>query len=155
MTNAIAVTGFCPYLTVRGAADAIKFYVDAFGAIEDFRLADPTDGRIGHAELMIGSGRFFLSDEYPDFGAVGADTLGGSPIKLHLDVDDVDAFVDRAVKHGAILLRAVKQEFHGHRSGMLGDPFGLSWFVASKTEEVSAAEMQSRWSAMMTGEVSA
>ena len=93
----------------------------------------------------------FLADEYPDFGAVGPDTLGGSPIKLHLDVDDADAFVARAAREGATVLRAVKLEFHGHRNGLLADPFGYSWFVGSKAEDVSPQEMQRRWQAMAAG----
>ncbi len=135
----------CPYLTVAGAADAIDFYVRAFGASVDFKLIDPADQRIGHAELRFGSTRVFISDEYPDFGAVGPETVGGSPIKLHLEVADADDFVANAVTHGATLLRSVKLEFHGHRTGMVADPFGFSWFIASKTEDVTPAEMQSRW----------
>src|SRR6185369_4830494 len=141
----------CPYLTVKDAAAAIAFYVKAFGAQEDFRLVDPGDGRIGHAELTLGASRFFLCDEYRDFGAISPDSLGGSPVKFHIDVDDADRFIAHALENGAALLRAVKLEFHGHRTGMLGDPFGYSWFVASKVEEVSPADMQSRWDAMMTG----
>jgi PhnB protein len=142
----------CPYLAVRGAQAAIDFYVKAFGASLDFKLVDPSDGRIGHAELHFGATRLFLSDEYPDFGAVSPETLGGSPIKLHLDVPDADAFVARAVEHGATVLRPAKLEFHGHRIGMVADPFGFSWFIASKVEEVSAVEMQRRWNDMMSSD---
>ncbi len=135
----------CPYLTVAGAADAIDFYVRAFGASVDFKLIDPADQRVGHAELRFGSTRVFISDEYPDFGAVGPETIGGSPIKLHLEVADADDFVATAVTQGATLLRSVKLEFHGHRTGMVADPFGFSWFIASKVEDVTAEEMQNRW----------
>ena len=138
----------CPYLIVKGAQAAIDFYVQALGATVDFKLIDPSDGRIGHAELLFGSTRIFIADEYPDFGAVGPETIGGSPVKFHLDVADADAFVANAVQHGATVLRAVKLEFHGDRSGLLADPFGYSWFIASKAEEVSAEEMQRRWDAM-------
>lgn len=140
----------CPYLAVKGGQAAIDFYVKAFGATVDFALIDPSDGRIGHAELRFGATRLFIADEYPDFGAVGPESLGGSPVKLHLDVADADAFVAQAVKHGALVLRPVKLEFHGHRSGLLADPFGYSWFVASKVEDVSPSEMQRRWNAMMS-----
>ncbi|WP_457425728.1 VOC family protein [Roseateles sp. P5_E7] len=140
-----------PYLAVRGAQAAIDFYVQALGATLDFKLVDPSDGRIGHAELLFGATRVFIADEYPDFGAVGPETLGGSPVKFHLDVADADAFVANAVRHGASVLRAVKLEFHGHRSGLIADPFGYSWFVASKVEDVSAEEMQRRWDAMTAG----
>lgn len=140
-----------PYLVVRGAQAAIDFYVQALGASLDFKLIDPSDGRIGHAELLFGATRVFIADEYPDFGAVGPETIGGSPVKLHLDVADADSFVANAVRHGATVLRAVKLEFHGHRSGLIADPFGYSWFVASKAEEVSVDEMQRRWDAMVAG----
>ena len=135
----------CPYLTVDGASEAIDFYVRAFGAKVDFQLVDPADQRIGHAELVFGATRVFISDEYPDFGAVGPNTLGGSPVKMHLEVDDADAFVDQAVAEGATLLRSVKLEFHGNRIGMVADPFGHSWFIASESEEVSPEDMQQRW----------
>jgi PhnB protein len=137
----------CPYLAVKGAQAAIDFYVEALGATLDFKLVDPSDGRIGHAELLFGTTRLFIADEYPDFGAVGPETLGGSPVKFHLDVADADAFVAHAVQHGATALRAVKLEFYGNRTGLLADPFGYAWFVSSKVEDVSADEMQRRWNA--------
>lgn len=145
MNEPIEPKALCPYLTVNGAAEAIDFYIKAFGATLDFKLVDPSDQRIGHAELLFGSHRVFISDEYPDFGAVGPNTLGGSPVKMHLDVKDADAVVAHAVEHGATLLRGVKLEFHGSRTGMVADPFGHSWFIASQTEDVSSEEMQRRW----------
>lgn len=137
-----------PYLAVKDAQAAIDFYVKALGATVDFRLLDPSDGRIGHAELLFGQTRVFIADEYPDFGAVGPETMGGSPVKFHLNVADADAFVAKAVRHGASVLRAVKLEFYGHRTGLIADPFGYSWFIASKVEEVTTEEMQRRWDAM-------
>jgi PhnB protein len=141
------VKQFAPYLVAKGAAAAIEFYVRAFGAVEHFRLIDPVDGRVGHAELAFGDHLVMLADEYPDFGALSPDTLGGSPVKLHLDVDDVDAVVERAVRHGATLARPIREEFYGSRTGMVVDPYGYSWFIATRTEDVSPAEMQRRWSA--------
>jgi PhnB protein len=138
-----------PYLSVRGALAAIDFYVKAFGATLDFKLIDPSDGRVGHSELRFGKSTVFLSDEYPDFGAISPDTLGGTTVKMQLEVDDADAFVKHATSHGATLLRPLKQEFYGYRSALLGDPFGYSWFVQSKVEEVSPTEMQKRWNAML------
>ncbi len=137
----------CAYLCVAGAADAIKFYARAFGATLDFKLEDPQDQRISHAELLFGNTRVLLSDEYPDFDAIGPKTLGGSPIKLHLEVDDAEAFVSHAVAEGATLVRPVKLEFHGNHMGMVTDPFGYAWFISSKAEDVSAEEMQARWEA--------
>lgn len=127
----------------------MDFYTKAFGASVDFKLVDPSDGRIGHAELRFGATRLFLADEYPDFGAVSPETLGGSPVKLHLDVADADAFVAHAVRHGATVLRPVKLEFHGHRIGLVADPFGYNWFIASQQDKLTEAQMQARWSDMM------
>jgi PhnB protein len=138
-----------PYLSVRGALAAIDFYVKAFGATLDFKLIDPSDGRVGHSELRFGKSSVFLSDEYPDFGAISPDTLGGTTVKMQLEVDDAETFVKHATSHGATVLRPLKQEFYGYRSALLGDPFGYSWFVQSKVEEVSPAEMQKRWNAML------
>jgi PhnB protein len=136
-----------PYLIVKGAVAAMAFYVEAFGARELFRLTAP-DGKVGHAELELGGGRFMLADEHPDFGALGPVTIGGSPITLHLYVADVDAFVARAVAAGATLLRPVTDEFFGDRVAMLSDPFGHKWGFASRLEEVSPEEMQRRMDAM-------
>ena len=138
----------CPYLVVKGAKAAMDFYVQAFGATVNFSLIDPSDGRVGHAELSFGATRLFIADEYPDFGAVSPDTLGGSPVKLHLDVPDADEFVAYALRHGATVLRPVKLEFYGWRNGLLADPFGYSWFIASKVEDVDPQDMQRRWQAM-------
>jgi PhnB protein len=100
--------------------------------------------------MRFGTSSVLLSDEYPDFGAISPDTLGGTTVKMQLEVDDADAFVKHATSHGATLLRPLKQEFYGYRSALLGDPFGYSWFVQSKVEEVSPAEMQKRWNAMLS-----
>lgn len=136
-----------PHLIVTPAAEAIDFYVRAFGAKVDFKLVDPDDQRIGHAELSFGASRLYLADEYPDFGAVGPQTIGGSPVKLHLNVKDADDFVAHAIEEGATLVRGVKLEFHGSRIGMVADPFGYSWFIGSKEEDLSATDMQARWDA--------
>jgi len=135
-----------PYLIVKGAARAIEHYVEAFGAKEIYRLCEPS-GKVGHAELEIGSSRFMLADEYPDWGALSPITVGGSPVSLHLYVDDVDAVVARAVACGATLLRAVKDEFFGDRTGQVVDPFGHKWFLATRKEQVSPEEMQRRMDA--------
>jgi len=139
-----------PYIGFKDAARAIDFYTRAFAAKESFRLTEPS-GRIGHAELTIEGAHLMLSDEYPDFGALSAQTLGGSPIKLHLNVAEVDCFVQRAVEAGATLLRPVKDEFYGDRVGHIADPFGYQWIIASRKEPVSPEELQRRWSAMLEG----
>lgn len=150
-TKAITVSSLSPYITVQNAAEAIEFYIAAFGAKEVFRLVDPSDGRIGHAEIVIGGITFMLSDEYPDFGALSPETVGGSPVKFQFYVDDVDAMFSAAIALGATELRPVKDQFFGDRSGMLTDPFGHSWTLASKGESVSPEEMQKRWSDSMAG----
>ena len=152
MTDVKSVSGtLVPYLIVRDAKAAIAFYVAAFGASEDYRLLDPTDGRVGHAELRLGDSALYLADEYPDFGALGPVAVGGTPVRLHLPVADVDAVTAKAVAAGAILLRAPKDEFHGNRQSQVADPFGHVWFLSSEFERVSPAEMQRRFDAMMTG----
>jgi PhnB protein len=133
-----------PYIAVKGAANAIAFYKKAFGAKEEFRLED-RDKRIGHAEITIGDGRLMLSDEYPDFGALSPASIGGSPVRLHLYVEDVDETMKRAQSAGATVLRPAQDQFHGNRSGMIADPFGHQWVVATRKEEVSPKEMQRRF----------
>lgn len=134
-----------PYLVAKDALEAIDFYKTAFGAVEEFRMTDPGDGRLGHAELIFGESRMMLSDEYPDFGAIGPNRLGGTAVTLHLSLADVDATVDRAVAAGATLLRAPADQTFGERTATLIDPFGHRWMLAQRIEEVSPAEMQRRW----------
>ncbi len=130
-----------PYLCYRDAAAAIDFYKRAFGATELMRLAEP-GGKIGHAELMIGDALFMISDEYPDYDAISAETLGGSPIKLHLYVPDVDQFAERALAAGANLTRPIEDHSYGDRAGQIKDPFGYTWVVATHQKDVAVADMQ-------------
>lgn len=134
-----------PYIVTKNAEAALDFYSAAFGAVEDFRLTDPGDGRIGHAEMDIGTSRLMLADEFPDFGALSPDTVGGTPVTLYLALDDVDAVVARAEKLGALVLRAPADQSFGERTATLLDPFGHRWMLAQKIEEVSPEEMQRRW----------
>jgi PhnB protein len=143
-----AAQALSPYIVVRGAAKAITFYTEVFGARELFRLTEPS-GKIGHAELTIAASKLLIADEYPDFGALSPVAVGGTPVALHLYVEDVDAVVERALSAGATLLRPVKDEFFGDRAGMLTDPFGHRWHLATRKEEVSPEEMQRRWSAAL------
>ncbi len=143
------IRGVTPYLIVRDAARAIQFYEEAFGARELYRLSWP-GGKVGHAELALGEAIIMLADEHPDFGALSPAAIGGSPVKLHLPVDNADAAMQRAVAAGATVLRAVKDEFYGERVGLVLDPFGHSWFLAAKVEDVSPAEMQRRFTASLT-----
>ena len=137
-----------PYLVMRNAAKAIEFYRDVFSAVELLRLAEPS-GKIGHAELSFGASKIMLADEYPDFGALGPMSIGGSPVSIHLYVADVDAIVAKAVELGATLLRPVKDEFYGDRAGTVVDPFGHRWQIATRKQGIAPEEMQRLWSTMM------
>lgn len=133
-----------PYLTIKDANRAIEFYKMAFGATEVMRLMEP-DGRIAHAEIAIGGSLITLADEYPDYGVISPQTLGGSPVRIKLSVADVDAFAQRAVQAGAKIVRPIGDQFYGERTGVLSDPFGYSWIVATPKEVVTPEEMQHRY----------
>jgi uncharacterized glyoxalase superfamily protein PhnB len=138
-----------PYLRVRDADAAIRFYQNAFGANELFRLQEP-GGRIGHAEVRIGPSTVMLSDEYPEHGIKGPQTLGGTSFSLHLHVDDVDAAFQRAVQAGATVVRPLANQFYGERSGTVRDPFGHEWLLGGHIEDVTPEEMQRRYTELMT-----
>ncbi|MBM3644494.1 MAG: VOC family protein [Alphaproteobacteria bacterium] len=139
-----------PHLTVRDGAAAIDFYRRAFGAVELFRLVEPS-GKLGHAEIRIGDTIVMLNEEYPDFGALSPDSLGGSPVAFLIYVDNADQAIERATKAGATLLRPVADQFYGDRSGMVACPFGYRWTLGNRAEEVDPAEMQRRFTKMMSG----
>ena len=130
-----------PHLICAGAAQAIEFYKKAFGAVETARLPGP-QGKIMHAMLRIGDSALMLVDEMPEWGALGPKALKGSPVTIHLYVDDVDAFAARAVKAGAKMTMPVEDMFWGDRYGKLEDPFGHRWSIATHLREVSPEEMQ-------------
>jgi PhnB protein len=132
-----------PYLACRNAADAIEFYKRAFGAAEVMRMPGP-DGKIGHAEVKIGDSRVMLADEHPQIDFVGPASRGGSTVHLHLYVEDVDAFAERAVKAGGKLLRKVEDQFYGDRLGTVEDPFGHVWHLATHKEDLTDDEMRKR-----------
>jgi PhnB protein len=130
-----------PHLVCAGAAKAIDFYVKAFGATEQARIPGP-DGRLMHAAVRIGDSTVMLVDEMPEWGALGPKSLKGSPVTIHLYVEDVDGFVERAVKAGAKVTMPVADQFWGDRYGKLEDPFGHHWSVATHQREPSMEEMQ-------------
>ncbi len=132
-----------PYLIVAGGAMALEFYGRAFGAIERERMQDPS-GKIRHAEISIGDLRVMLADEHPEIGALGPGTIGGSPVSLHLYVEDVDAVVGQAVAAGAKLTRPVADQFYGDRVGGITDPFGHRWFIATHKEDLTSDEIHRR-----------
>jgi uncharacterized glyoxalase superfamily protein PhnB len=130
-----------PHLVCAGAAKAIDFYKQAFGATEEGRMPGP-DGRLMHAALKIGDSTVMLVDEMPEWGSLGPKALKGSPVTIHLYVEDVDALVARAVKAGARVTMPVAEQFWGDRYGKLEDPFGHHWSVATHVRDVSRDEMQ-------------
>ena len=129
-----------PHLVCRGAAAAIDFYVRAFGAIERFRLPAP-DGRLMHACVQIGDSLLFLVDEMPEHGALGPQALKGSPVTIHLLVQDADAVFGRAVQAGATVGMPLADQFWGDRYGQVVDPFGHRWSIATHVREVGRDEM--------------
>jgi PhnB protein len=144
-------TSMAIYLAFHNAAAAIDFYKRAFGAEEKMRLAD-AGGKIGHAEIRIAGSTIMLSDEFPNYGAVSPKTLGGSPAKIHLYVPDVDAFTRRAVSAGAMVVRPIEDQFYGDRSGQVADPFGYTWIVSTRTQDMSEQEIQRRFDEMAATE---
>jgi len=139
-----------PYLGVDGADAAIEFYVSVLGAKERMRMPAP-EGRVGHAELELGESVIMLADEHPEMGMRGPKTVGGTPVTIHLYVEDVDAVFEAAIAAGATALGEVKDQFYGDRSGQFEDPFGHRWNVASHVEDVAPEEMERRMAEMMSG----
>jgi PhnB protein len=130
-----------PFLTVRDAARAIEFYKNAFGATERGVMKGP-DGKVMHAELKIGDSIIMLADEFPDYGALSPQSIGGSPMGLHIYLDGVDAAFDRAVKAGAEVEMPVMDQFWGDRYGKLKDPFGHKWSIGTHVKDLSVDEMK-------------
>jgi PhnB protein len=137
-----------PYLIVDDADAAIDFYRMVLGATERMRMPMP-DGRVGHAELEVGDAMIMLADENPDMDVRGPKSVGGTPVTLHVYVEDADSVFERALQSGAKELRAVEDRFYGDRSGQFEDPFGHRWNVASHVEDVPADEMSRRASEAM------
>jgi PhnB protein len=147
----MAIKEVFAYLSVSDAAKAIEFYQKAFGATEKYRLVEPGSNRFGHAELDFGGQVVMLADEYPELNFRGPDKLGGTPVIIHLHVDDCDQVIDRAIAAGAKLDRPPKDEFYGERSGTVIDPFGHRWSIGHHLEDVPPEEMQRRYREMMKG----
>ena len=139
-----------PYLIVKGAAEAIKFYEHAFGAVEQMRMAAP-GGRVGHAEIKIGDSVVMLADEHPEMGHRSPHSLGGAGVSLLVYVDRVDDVFKRALGSGAKELQPLKNQFYGDRSGTLEDPFGHHWTVATHLEDVAPEELRRRAEQAMQG----
>ena len=139
-----------PYLIVDGGAAAIDFYRSVLGATERMRMPDP-DGRIGHAELELGDSMIMLADENPEMGPRSPKSIGGTPVTLHVYVEDADGTFARAIQAGARELRPVEDQFYGDRSGQFEDPFGHRWNVSTHVEDVPPDEMARRAATAMAG----
>lgn len=137
-----------PYLMVRDAKAAIAFYAQAFGAVERYRLVEPS-GRVGHAELQLGPVVLMLADEFPEFGMLGPQGDQGIGCSIHLHVDNADALAERAVAAGAKMLMPPTDQFYGERSCRLRDPYGHTWLLGHEIEKVAPEEMQRRYTQML------
>lgn len=132
-----------PYLICKGAADAIEYYKQAFGATELMRMPMP-GGKLGHAEIRIGDSAVMLADEFPEMDVRGPQSLGGTSVNLLIYVEDVDTAFPRAIQAGGKELRPLADQFYGDRSGTLEDPFGHKWTIATHKEDVPPEEMARR-----------
>lgn len=138
-----------PHLVVRGAARAIDFYKQAFGATEYLRMPGQ-DGTIMHAEVRIGAAPIMLTDENPQWGVKSPEAFGGSPVIIMVYVENVDAVFARAVAAGAKVVRPVADQFYGDRAGTLTDPFGHTWTIATHKEDVPHDQLAKRAAAMQS-----
>ena len=133
-----------PHLVVKGATKAIEFYKKAFGAKEMKRMSGPDGESIIHADLQIGDSRLLLVDEFPEMNARGPLTIGGSPVSIHMFVDDVDTAFERALAAGAEVRMPLADQFWGDRYGVLADPFGHLWSLATHKEDLTPEEIGER-----------
>jgi uncharacterized glyoxalase superfamily protein PhnB len=146
----MAIHELFAYLRAKDAKAAIAFYKTAFGATEKFRLVEPS-GRVGHAELAFGSAVLMISDEFPEIDCYAPAPGSKQTFVIHLHVDDADAMIAQAIAAGASLVRPAADHFYGERSGTVRDPFGYDWMIGHSIEEVTPAEMQRRYTAMLEG----
>jgi uncharacterized glyoxalase superfamily protein PhnB len=140
-----------PHLVCAGASEAIEFYKKAFGAVEAARVPGP-GGKLMHAMIRIGDSAVMLVDEMPEWGALGPKSLNGSPVTIHLYVENADAAFERAVKAGAKVTMPLADQFWGDRYGKLVDPFGHHWSIATHVRDVSMEEAQQAMKAMQAAQ---
>jgi PhnB protein len=136
-------TRITPYLILKGAQQAIDFYTEVFGAVEEMRMPGP-EGKIGHAELRVGDSHIMLADENPEMGYSAPPPGSKIPLGLLVYVDKVDEAFKKAVDLGATVEREVVDQFYGDRTGGIVDPFGYRWYIATHIEDVSPEEMKRR-----------
>jgi PhnB protein len=135
-----------PYLIINNAAQALQFYKQAFGAIERMRM-EGEGGKVCHAEMQIGNSIIMLADEFPQMDAHGPQKFGGTPVMLHLYVEDVDTIFNQALNAGATIVKPLADQFYGDRLGSVKDPFGHIWSVATHKEDLTMDEINKRFSA--------
>lgn len=140
-------TTLTPHLVVDGADRAIEVYQKAFGATLTHRVCDP-GGKVMNAQLKIGNCMLMLADEYPDWGSVGPNKLGGTSAYVHVYVENVDSVWDKAVAAGMEVIMPLENTFWGDRYGQLKDPFGHKWSLATRTRDMSSKEMEAAAAAM-------
>jgi PhnB protein len=138
-----------PHLTVEGAADAIEFYKKAFDAKELVRMPGPDGKRLAHASLRIGDSNLMLVDAAPEWGNRGPKALGGTPVTVHLYVEDCDAVFGKAVAAGATVVMPLADMFWGDRYGVLADPFGHHWSIATHKQDLTPAQVAEAGKAAM------
>ena len=137
----VGMTAVTPHLIIAGAVQAIEFYKKAFGAAEEMRLPAP-NGKLMHARIRIGGAVVMLVDEMPECNALSPKALNGSPVTLHLYVEDVDAVFARAVKAGAAPVMPAADMFWGDRYAVVVDPFGHTWSIATHQRDLSDEELK-------------
>ena len=146
MTTSLATAGphgmtaVTPHLICAGAANAIEFYKNAFGAEEKYRMPGP-DGKLWNAMITIGGAAIMLVDEMPEWGSLGPLALKGSPVTIHLFVKDADSAAAQAIKAGATLMMPVADQFWGDRYGIVVDPYGHKWSLAQHLRDLTPEEM--------------
>jgi PhnB protein len=140
-----------PHLVVKGASQAIEFYKKAFGAEELGRMPGPDGKSLMHAELQIGDSRLFLVDEFPEMDCRGPQTIGGTPVTIHIYVEDVDTAFSKAVAAGAQVRMPLADMFWGDRYGVLADPFGHAWSLATHKEDLTPEEIATRAQGAFSG----
>ena len=133
-----------PYLCIKGVPQAIEFYRKAFGARETMARITDGSGRVGHAEIEIGGSMLMMADEHPEHAFVSPPTLGGAHVQFVVNVPNVDDMVKRAVDAGGTLTRPIANQFYGHRTGEITDPFGYRWTLSTKLEDLTDEEIQRR-----------
>lgn len=133
--------GVTPHLVIDGASEALDFYARAFGAVVEVKMPGP-DGKLMHGMMRINGSPVMVVDQNPQWGAMGPRLLKGTPVTLHLYVTDADAFAAHAEKAGCKVKMPVQEMFWGDRYGVLEDPYGHSWSVATHVKELSPEEMK-------------